>query len=286
MSHSNKDKNIGFLHTGKMGITVAATAQNTGYDVHWMSSGRSKKTRARAEQLNLVETTSLEALCDECPVIISVCPPHAAADVADQVLQTGFNGVYADVNAISPQQVKRIGERMQAEGISFVDGGIIGPPAWQQNTTMLYLSGNDANTVAQYFVAGPLGVEVIGSEIGKASALKMCFAANSKGSIALLSAILATAEGLGVRNELLNHWSRNGSTFAEDTIKKITATTAKAWRFTGEMEEIASTFESVGMPGGFHMAAYDIYQRLAQFKDQDTPSLDDVLVALLNTEGQ
>jgi hypothetical protein len=123
---------------------------------------------------------------------------------------------------------------------------------------------------------------VIGDEIGKASALKMCFAANTKGTTALLCAIVAAAEELGVRPELERQWSRHSADFVEQTLSRVRRVTAKAWRFSGEMEEIAATFEAAGLPGGFHLAARDIYERIAGFRGADIPppALDDVLDAL------
>jgi hypothetical protein len=56
----------------------------------------------------------------------------------------------------------------------------------------------------------------------------------------------------------------------------------KAWRFVGEMEEIASTLRSVGMPGEFHDAAAEIYRRLSGFKDAAAaPALDAMVEGLL-----
>jgi 3-hydroxyisobutyrate dehydrogenase-like beta-hydroxyacid dehydrogenase len=276
---------IGFLHPGAMGISLAVTAQNTGHTAYWVSADRSSDTQERAEKHSLVETKALYELCDKCSTIISVCPPHAAVMVAEKVLACSFNGVYVDVNAISPQRAKHIAGLMKHAGVKFVDGGIIGGPAWTPGMTWLYLSGPHADQVAECFAEGPLGTEVIGDEIGKASALKICFAANTKGTTALLCAILAAAEKLGVRKELEKQWSRHGSEFAQNTRKRIVNVTAKAWRFAGEMEEIARTFESVGLPGAFHKAAYDIYKRIAKFKGSDTtPPLEDVLDALLNPD--
>jgi hypothetical protein len=112
----------------------------------------------------------------------------------------------------------------------------------------------------------------------------MCFAAYTKGTTALLSAILATAEKLNVRAELENQWSRGGSDFAVQTQNRVRRVTAKAWRFAGEMEEIAATFEAAGLPGGFHLAAHEVYQRMAQFKDApEVPELAEVLQSLLTT---
>lgn len=276
---------LGILHPGQMGISVAASAQNSGCEVHWASDERSEQTRQRATQHNLKDAQTLENLCQTCEVIISVCPPHAADDLARQVLATGFRGIFVEANAIAPQRAILMGQRMQAAGIEFVDGGIIGGPAWEAERTWLYLSGPQAQAVADCFAAGPLETAVISTAIGKASALKMCFAAYTKGTTALLSGILATAESLGVRNELENQWSRDDSNFSEQTPNRVRQVTAKAWRFESEMKEIAATLAGAGIPSGFHIAASEIYRRMAIFKDApETPSLDEVLQALLMTQ--
>jgi 3-hydroxyisobutyrate dehydrogenase-like beta-hydroxyacid dehydrogenase len=273
---------IGILHPGEMGISIAATAVNSGHDVYWVSDNRSDKTRQRAEKYNLVDIVSLSQLCQTSEIIFSICPPHTAEDVAKSVIEQGFKGYYLDANAISPQRAKRIGELMDASGIRFIDGGIIGGPAWKPKETWLYLSGKDAKIIAECFSNGPLETKIIGDEIGKASALKMCYAAYSKGTTALLAAILGTAESLGVRDELYGQWDIDDPSFSEQASRRVTSVTAKAWRFEGEMHEIASTFEEAGLPNGFHEAAAEIYHRMAGFKDSpETPELDDVLNALL-----
>jgi 3-hydroxyisobutyrate dehydrogenase-like beta-hydroxyacid dehydrogenase len=277
---------IVMLHPGQMGVSIAASAKNGGNAVYWVSDGRSTETRARAEQYGLVELGTLAEAATIATIIISVCPPHAAETVADQVAAAGFKGIYLDANAISPQRARRIGDRLTAVNATFVDGGIIGGPAWEPNRTWLYLSGKEADRVADCFSNGPLAVEVIGDEPGKASALKMCFAAYTKGTTALLCGILATAESLSVREDLERQWSRNGSDFAVETAERVRRVTAKAWRFAGEMEEIAATFELAGIPGGFHLAASDIYQRIAHFKGaEETPELAAVLAALQKSKS-
>jgi 3-hydroxyisobutyrate dehydrogenase-like beta-hydroxyacid dehydrogenase len=273
---------LGILHPGQMGISIAASAQNSGCQVYWVSEERSEQTQQRAAEHHLIETETLTDLCQNCEVLVSVCPPHAADAVAQAVIAAGFQGLYVDANAIAPQRAIRMGQRMQVAEIDFVDGGIIGGPAWEAGRTWLYLSGPRAQAVADCFAAGPLETQVIGTEIGKASALKMCFAAYTKGTTALLSGILATAESLGVRQELENQWSRDGSDFASQTQNRVRRATAKAWRFEGEMKEIAATLASTGIPGGFHTSAAEIYRRMADFKDSaETPELEAVLAALL-----
>ena len=272
---------IGILHPGEMGVSIAASAIKSGHEVYWVSDNRSDKTRQRAKKHNLVDIVSLSQLCQTSEIIFSVCPPHSAEDVAKSVIERGFKGYYLDANAISPQRSSRIRQMVESNGIHFIDGGIIGGPAWNPKETWLYLSGKDAKVIADCFSSGPLETKIIGDEIGKASALKMCYAAYSKGTTALLAAILATAESLGVRDELYGQWNMDDPSFSEQANRRTTRVTAKAWRFEGEMHEIAATFQEAGLPNGFHEAAAEIYHRLAGFKDStETPSLDDVLNTL------
>src|SRR5215207_4141279 len=273
---------IGILHPGEMGISIAASAINNGHWVYWLSKDRSKKTHLRAEKYGLLDLDSWIKFCQSCEIIFSICPPHAAEDVANSVIKHGFNGCYLDANAIAPKRANRIRQKMDDNGIRFVDGSIIGGPAWKPNETWLYLSGKDASIVANCFTNGPLETKIIGDEIGKASALKMCYAAYSKGTTALLAASLAAAESLGVRDELYQKWEMDEPNFSEDANRRVPRTTAKAWRFEGEMHEIAATFQDPGLPTGFHTASGEIYHRMANFKDAaESPKLEDVLNNLL-----
>jgi 3-hydroxyisobutyrate dehydrogenase-like beta-hydroxyacid dehydrogenase len=281
VTKSVTQRKVGILHPGQMGISVAASIQNSGHTVYWASERRSRATRERAEKIGLQEAGTLAELCAVCTVIVSVCPPHVAEETASQVLSHAFRGLYLDANAISPQRVIRMEQAMQAAGVTFVDGGIIGGPAWEAGKTRLYLSGKAAEEAADCFSGGALQAIVVGESVGKASALKMCYAAYTKGTTALLCAVLAAAEELGVRGELEQEWSRDEVGLAEQARERVRRITAKAWRFEGEMAEIADTFREAGLPSGFHAAAGEIYHRLAGFKDAASSlSLEEVLAAL------
>ena len=272
---------VGILHPGRMGASVAATLVNSGCTVLWVSEGRGPETRERAESRGLRDAGSLDELCRVSHTLFSVCPPHAAEDVARSVASRSFRGLYVDANAIAPDRAVRIGEVITAAGGAFVDGGIVGGPPSKRGETWLYLSGSRAGDAAALLSAGPLETDVLGESVGTASAIKMCYAAYTKGSTALLSAILAVSGELGVRAPLMRQWSRDWPELPAQAERRATRVTAKAWRFAGEMEEIAATFRSAGLPGGFHEAAADIYRRIAHFKDaKEAPALDEVLEAL------
>jgi 3-hydroxyisobutyrate dehydrogenase-like beta-hydroxyacid dehydrogenase len=249
--------------------------------VYWASAGRSPQTRERAAKHGLRDAGTIAKLCETCAVIVSVCPPGAASEVAEEVIAHGFRGLFVDANAISPTRTADINRRVTAAGASFVDGGIVGGPAWSPGTTWLYLSGPRAEEVAGCFASGPLGTRIIGPEPGRASALKMCYAAYAKGTTALMAAMLATAEHLGVRGEVYAQWARDEAGSVERAEQRVRQAGAKAWRFIGEMEEIASTFRDAGLPADFHEGAGEVYRRLAPFKNMrgDTP-FGDLLTAL------
>lgn len=281
------NRSIGILHPGEMGISIAASAKNSGCDVYWVSQGRRNATKERAEKFGLHEVGTLEELFKHCAVVVSVCPPHAAEALAQDVVNAGFHGLFVEGNAIAPDRTIKIGEMMTKADVSFVDGGIIGLPAWKPHSTCLYVSGPRADEVTPYFSAGPLDTKVLGTEIGKASALKMCYAANTKGTVALLAAILATAEGMGVREALFDRWRSEDAGLPDQVLKRIQMNAPKAWRFVGEMGEISHTFTLAGAPGEFHIGAADIYQRLAEFKDTRTPpTLEQILDALCATKKE
>lgn len=275
---------IGLINPGAMGASVGAAAAGNGHRVIWAGFERSAATRKRAEQAGLHDCGKLEDLVAAADVILSVCPPASAEYVAADVAANGFSGLYLEGNAIAPNRTRAIGEVITTQGAVYVDGGIIGGPAWERSAgTTLHLSGEHADVVAALFHDSPLLTNVVSDEIGAASALKMVFAAYTKGSTALLSAILGVAEKEGIRAHLEKQWGEN---FTAQTHQRVTANTAKAWRFVGEMEEIAETFAGAGFSDGFHLAAADTFKRLEGFKDTQTPSMDQVLTALLSNNNK
>jgi 3-hydroxyisobutyrate dehydrogenase-like beta-hydroxyacid dehydrogenase len=273
-------KKIGILHPGEMGISVAASAMNSEHQVYWVSTGRSEQTRQRAEKQNLVELQSLSEFCQICEIILSICPPHAAEEVARSVITEKYKGIYVDANAISPQRVKRLHQIMEENGIHFIDGSIIGGPAWKSNETFLYLSGKGTEVISGCFLSGPLETRIIVGEVGKASALKMCYAAYSKGTTALLASILATAEAFDIRDDLYRQWDLDDPGFSEQVNRRVIRTSPKAWRFTSEMKEIGATFENAGLPSGFHEAAADVYRRMTNLKNMPAVTLEEIITAI------
>jgi len=269
-------EDILLLHPGEMGSSIGAALRSNGHTVRWVADGRSGRTKQRALDEGLAEVADLQSAIDEVDHVIVVCPPIAALDVAATVADAGFDGIYVDANAISPGTARGVRDIV---GAGFVDGGIVGPPAWRTGTTRLYLSGVDAERVAAWFAGTLVDSRVIE---GSASALKMCYAAYTKGSSALLLAIRALAASEGVTEALLREWDISQHGLAARSEATAVGTSKKAWRFEGEMLEIAATFADAELPDGFHQAAAEIYRRMSDLKELDDVDIERVVETLLH----
>ncbi|MFQ5682579.1 MAG: DUF1932 domain-containing protein [Candidatus Binatia bacterium] len=277
-----KSKTVGLLHPGMMGVTIGAAVAESGAHVIWASHQRSKASHERAHRARLNDIGNLADLVQASAIILAVCPPHAASELASRVAEQGFGGIYVDANAVSPATAKHICETVTKAGASFVDGCIIGPPVRRAGTTRLYLSGSRASEVVKEFSGSMLDARVVGKQPGSASALKMAYAAWTKGSDALILGIRALASIEGVEKALLQEWALSQPELINRSIQAAKLSAPKAWRYVGEMREIAATFEVAGLPSGFHIAANHIFERLASFKNctEQPPTLRAVVDTL------
>lgn len=238
---------VGLLHPGEMGAAVGGQLVANGHEVLWASAGRSAETRARAAAFRDAKT--VEALALQSDVVLSICPPHAALDVARSV--QGLDGLYVDANAVSPATAREVG----LLHTKFVDGGIVGGPP-REPGTRLYLSGARAADVASLFAGSLLETRLVSD----ASALKMAYAAWSKGTAALLLATREVARHFAVDDALAVEWDESVPGLHERLERAERSAAAKGWRWAGEMDEIAATFAAAGQPEGFHRAAAEVYR--------------------------
>ena len=262
---------VGLLHPGEMGSAVGATLVGGGARVRWASEGRSAATRARAAEIALEDAGTLAAVAKASRVIVSVAPPHGAVDLARAVAALGFRGLYVDANAVAPETARHIGRIVEGAGATFVDGGIIGPATRKPGAARIYLSGPSARDVAALFASGPVEAVVVDGPAGAASAVKVAFAGWNKASQALLATIRAFAMAEGVDEAILAEWKISMPEVPARSERAFTDNLRKAWRFVGEMDEIAHALAAAGLPTGFHEAAHDIYERLAVYKGASAP---------------
>jgi 3-hydroxyisobutyrate dehydrogenase-like beta-hydroxyacid dehydrogenase len=252
---------IGLLHPGEMGAAVGQCLTGLGHEVLWVSAGRGPDTAGRAAKAGLADAGTVAALAARAEVIISVCPPHAALDVAWAV--HGFGGLYVDANAVSPGTAREVAQLICESGGRYVDGGIVGPPPEPERPgrSRLYLSGGDAAQIAALFAGTPLDTRVVDGPDTAASAVKMAYAAWTKGTNALLLAVRALAREQGVEDALLAEWALSQPGLDARSAGAARSAAAKGWRWVAEMEEIGATMSAAGLPDGFHQAAAEIFRR-------------------------
>jgi 3-hydroxyisobutyrate dehydrogenase-like beta-hydroxyacid dehydrogenase len=237
---------VGLLFPGEMGALVAAAVQG---EVLWASEGRSEATRRRAEAFTDVGTVrELVAASD---IVISLCPPAIAEDVAGEVAAEGFDGIYLEGNAIAPDRVRHIAGYLRC-----VDGAVI-----SRTDVNLYLAGaaDDVATVVGLFGDGEVKPIPLEGGIGAASALKMAFGGWNKIGSALTAQAYAIARAYGVDDALAAEGVDS---------ERFVRSARKAWRWAPEMDEVADTCEALGLPDGMGRGAAELLRRWDAHRDR------------------
>lgn len=260
-------KTIAILMPGDMGHGVGRALRENGNDVVTCLAGRSAHTSDLAAQAGLRDLETLGDLVKNTDLILSILPPACAAEqaqaVADAMRATGTTPVYVDCNAISPSTVQGVGEIITAAGAPFIDAGIVGLAPGKGPAPRFYVSGADLATMTDLDGQG-IQVRPVGTEIGQASALKMVYAALTKGTWTLHTALLMTASRTGVLPELLSEFEFSQKSALAAMRSTIPRLPADSGRWVGEMEEIAKTFAEVGVTSGFHDGAAEIFRILSR----------------------
>lgn len=268
---------VGILHPGSMGAAVAACAATVADSVLWCEAGRSPATVVRAERFGLTGVATLRELLDRSDIVISLCPPSAAEDLAHEVAEHGFTGTYVEANAINPDRTLRIAELLGPTA-TVVDGGVIGSPPVGGKSPTLYLSGPVAATerIEALFAGTSVRTTVLGTEIGKASALKLSYASFQKTSRVLVALAVGMAREYGVDQELIEVAAKRTDSYLSEP-QYVAKTAARAWRWGPELEEAAATLAAAGLPPEMLRAAASTLARWNDAKDDSELTLTEAL---------
>ena len=257
-------KTVAILNPGEMGAAVGGALRENGFDVIVSLEGRSDASRGRADTYKLRDVGSLDALIGAADMVLCIMPPESSRATADEVAavmkRTGQTPPYVDCNAISPETAKNIEGVITGAGALFIDAGIVGsPPGKSPKPTRFFTSGPDSELMNVFHDKG-ISIKQCGPEIGRGSAVKMCYAGITKGTSALHAAVLIAAEALGVADELFEElaYSQEGQLKRMENVTP--ALPAVSARYIGEMREISRTMGSVGVTTGFHDGSTELYQ--------------------------
>lgn len=262
-------KTIAILSSGEMGGNVGGALAGEGYDIVTSLEGRSDSTRERATRLGFRDAGSLDGAVAAADLIFSILPPGRAVDQANSITaamgRTGHTPPYIDCNAVAPQTAHEIGTIIGNAGAEYIDAGIIGSPPGKNPSqpTRFFVSGPGAAKMAEFDGKG-ISIRQCGPDLGRASAIKMCYAGITKGTSALHATLLMAAEKLGVAEEVNQELEYSIGALYKRMGNMVPSLPAVADRYIGEMEEIAKTMGAVGLPTGFHEGSAELYELLTR----------------------
>lgn len=261
-------KTVAIVSPGDMGHNVGKALKKEGIRIVTCLTGRSERTQKLAAAAGFEDLPSLDAVASQSDLILSIMPPSSAVDaaraMAKAIKASGKMPPYADCNAVSPQTAQKAADVIAGAGAPFIDAGIIGPgPGTREKPTQFYVSGPNASVMTM--LAGPhINVIDMGPEIGRASAIKMCYAAVTKGTWTLYAAALMAAEGLGVTDELHEEIRSSRPKDYAEMERMVPRLPLDAGRWIGEMHEIAATLDGAGVSPNFHKGAADVFELLVK----------------------
>ncbi len=233
---------VAIVAPGNRGAAVAQRLVENDVEVVTTLDGRSPASTARARAAGMTAVT-FDRLCDA-QLLLSILPPAAALGFARRLAPllglAEHKPVFVDCNAVSPQTAREIGHVISAAGAACVDAAIIGlPPKPGGPSPHFYASGPDAAKI-QTLGAHGLDIRVLDGPIGAASALKMCYAGINKGGAAIAAAMILAAARAGATEALRQEMSESLPNVLNSLQRQIPDMLPKAYRWVGEMREIAS----------------------------------------------
>jgi 3-hydroxyisobutyrate dehydrogenase-like beta-hydroxyacid dehydrogenase len=258
---------VGIVATGAMGAAIAAVLTESGLRVVTTLEGRSNASRSRADNAGIEDVGGDAQLVAQSDIILSVVPPASAYQLAERIAAVGAPAhrlTFVDCNAIAPQTICQIQATLSAAGVAVIDGGIVGPPPRPDSRQpRIYVSGSDIEPAMRLKNFG-LDVRPAGERIGDASALKLCYAALTKGTSGLFIELTAAASAYGVREVLEAEMLESQQALYERLADGMPAAFGKAHRFAGEMREMATAFGACGLPAAIFEGLGELYDVVAE----------------------
>ncbi|MBX6376361.1 MAG: NAD(P)-dependent oxidoreductase [Acetobacteraceae bacterium] len=251
---------------GAMGAGVAKRLTQNGVEVRTSLAGRSRASAERAAAAGMRDVEDAELVAAQ--MVLSIVPPSEAIATVERFAaicrKTGARPLYADLNAVSPETAARVAEIAESAGMTFADGGIIGgPPREDGYNPAIYVSGAEAPRLSVLRERGGLDIRVIDGPVGAASALKMSYAGITKGLSALASTMMLAATRAGAAEALYAELSQSQPQLLAWFQRQVPTMYAKAYRWAGEMEEIADFVGRDRAESRIYDGAARLYEHLA-----------------------
>ena len=258
-------ESVAILSPGDMGHAIGQLLRENELKVFTCLAGRSDRTRELSEKAGIIDVPNLNVLVEQSDVVMSItvseAVPGLCHEIADAVKATGTDLLFAECNAIAPSLSAEMQKVLNEGGARYVDASIIGGPPRNGNSPRLYVSGDNATEFEQLKDFG-LDVRNLGTQLGRASGIKMCYAAMTKGTTALHTELLIAAEKMGLREELMAEFAGGQQAVITRMEGWIPTMPSKSRRWVSEMEEIEATFRELGLTPDIFKGVADMYRMI------------------------
>ncbi|MFG2939420.1 DUF1932 domain-containing protein [Streptomyces sp. NPDC048282] len=270
MSHA-ETATVGLLHPGRMGGGFGGALVAAGHRVLWCRSDRSAATVRRAEEFGLEGVDDLAQLAAHSDVIVSICPPPGAPQVAASVAGTGFRGLFLDANGTTRPALLALAGNLAAADIRVVDGSVIGPCPQDAPGVRLHLAGDkdDVARIISLFEGTGIRALDTGGSLGAASALKTSYATYQKAAYVLAGIAYAYADAHGVIEPLIGEASLITRSPLTEVLEDdmLPSVAARAWRWGPELARCADALREEGLPGDPADAVARVLERWLPVRD-------------------
>tara|TARA_B100001245_G_scaffold236151_1_gene225937 strand:+ start:765 stop:1607 length:843 start_codon:yes stop_codon:yes gene_type:complete len=244
-------------------------------------AGRSDRTRQLSEQAGITDVSSINELVAQSDILMSVTVSEAVPGLCQEISEatrvTGTDLLFAECNAIAPELSRDMESVLKSGGARYVDASIIGGPPRNGSSPRVYASGDN---VAEFLQLRDFGLDVrdLGEQLGRASGIKMCYAAMTKGTTALHAELLIAAEKLGLTDEVMAEFLNTQPAVVERMEGWMPGMPAKSRRWVSEMEEIEKTFSDLGLTPNIFKGVADVYRMIGEtaLGDENPESRDKV----------
>lgn len=258
---------IGFGEVGRrfaddlMGVPELSLSA---FDILGNDAARRDDYEQAAAARNVASRDSARSACEGAHLVISAVTAAAAEDVAAQAAGFLRNGqIFFDVNSAAPSTKRRASAHLLKSGVDYVEGAVMAPVKKPGIRVPILAGGSCAAELADRL--NPFGFRItpVSTEIGHASATKLCRSIIIKGLEALMVDCTRASEHFDVKQSVFASLSETFPSIdwhaLSDDMKERVATHGK--RRSEEMREAGEMLADAGLDAELALAVANAQAR-------------------------
>ncbi|WP_116084885.1 NAD(P)-dependent oxidoreductase [Tropicimonas sp. IMCC34011] len=206
-----------------------------------------------------------------------------SAVTADESLNAAMSAVphlvqgqiFVDLNSVSPGRKRETAEKVIEAGGRYLDMAVMAPVHPRGHATPVFLAGAEAETLYADLDAAGFAAEVVGTEPGEATAIKMVRSLFVKGLEAITVEALLAASVSGCFDRVLSSLSKSYPALGwpDHATYAFERTLHHGARRAAEMRESAATLDELGLTGGLAAQIAEVQDKQGAAPMTDLPDL-------------